>query len=174
MAATVVDDHLLREILVGRLDETLRGRAPDGVAVTGLWLFRLCSSFADPSVVGKLSGPVVALPEDLQERFRAQLVALPDSIEVLSDPKYAGHVGWRDDAVESVQMAALATGQDMNNPAEETAMAIERTHPGWVCWALYRATQPVLYCARRAGESLAAHRSEDPAELADLIEKDES
>jgi spermidine/putrescine transport system substrate-binding protein len=42
----------------------------------------------------------------------------PDSIEVLWDPKYAGHVGWRDDAVESVQMAALATGQDMNNPAD--------------------------------------------------------
>jgi spermidine/putrescine transport system substrate-binding protein len=42
----------------------------------------------------------------------------PDSIEVLWDPKYAGHVGWRDDAIESVQMAALATGQDMNNPAD--------------------------------------------------------
>ena len=42
----------------------------------------------------------------------------PDSIEVLWDPKYAGHVGWRDDAVEAVQMAALATGQDMNNPAD--------------------------------------------------------
>jgi spermidine/putrescine transport system substrate-binding protein len=42
----------------------------------------------------------------------------PGSIEVLWDPKYAGHVGWRDDAVESVQMAALATGQDMNNPAD--------------------------------------------------------
>jgi spermidine/putrescine transport system substrate-binding protein len=42
----------------------------------------------------------------------------PDSIEVLWDPKYAGHVGWRDDALESVQMAALATGQDMNNPAD--------------------------------------------------------
>lgn len=84
MAATVVDDHLLREILVGRLDETLGGLAPDGVAVTGLWLYRLCSSFADPRVVGKLSGPVVSLPEDLQARFRAQLVALPTSIEVLS------------------------------------------------------------------------------------------
>lgn len=42
----------------------------------------------------------------------------PDSIEALWDPKYAGHVGWRDDAVESVQLAALATGQDMNAPAD--------------------------------------------------------
>ena len=84
MPATVVDDHLLRDILVGHRDETLDGLAPDGVATTGLWLFRLCSSFADPTVVGKLSGPVASLPEDMQERFRAQLVALPPSIEVLS------------------------------------------------------------------------------------------
>ena len=84
MAATVVDDHLLRDILVGHRDDTLDGLAPDGVATTGLWLFRLCSSFADPAVVGKLSRPVASLPEDLQARFRAQLVALPPSIEVLS------------------------------------------------------------------------------------------
>ena len=83
MPATVVDDHLLRDILVGRRDETLDGLAPDGVATTGLWLFRLCSSFAAPTVVGKLSGPVASLPEDLQGRFRAQLVALSPSIEVL-------------------------------------------------------------------------------------------
>lgn len=84
MPATVVDDHLLRDILVGRRDESLGGLAPEGVATTGLWLFRLCSSFANPTVVGKLSGPVVSLPEDMKERFRAQLVALPPSIEVLS------------------------------------------------------------------------------------------
>lgn len=84
MPAIVVDDHLLRDILVGHRDETLDGLAPDGVATTGLWLFRLCSSFADPTVVGKLSGPVASLPEDMQARFRAQIVALPASIEVLS------------------------------------------------------------------------------------------
>lgn len=84
MPATVVDDHLLRDILVGHRNESLDGLAPDGVATTGLWLFRLCSSFADPTVVGRLSGPVASLPEDLQARFRAQLVALPPSIDVLS------------------------------------------------------------------------------------------
>lgn len=84
MPATVVDDHLLRDILVGHRNETLDGLAPDGVATTGLWLFRLCSSFADPTVVGKLSRPVASLPEDMQARFRAQLVALPLSIDVLS------------------------------------------------------------------------------------------
>ncbi|MGQ0485042.1 MAG: ABC transporter substrate-binding protein [Hyphomicrobiales bacterium] len=42
----------------------------------------------------------------------------PDSLEVLWDPKYAGKIGMRDDAMEAVQIAALATGQDMNNPAD--------------------------------------------------------
>ena len=84
MPATIVDDHLLRDILVGDREETLDGLAPDGVATTGLWLFRLCSSFADPNVIGKLSGPVAALSQDLQARFRAQLLELPASIEVLS------------------------------------------------------------------------------------------
>ncbi|CAN5330745.1 ABC transporter substrate-binding protein [soil metagenome] len=44
--------------------------------------------------------------------------AKPDSIEALWDPAHAGKVGWRDDALESIQMAALATGQDMNNPTD--------------------------------------------------------
>jgi hypothetical protein len=83
VSATVVDDHLLRDILVGERDETLDGLAPDGVATTGLWLFRLCSSFADPAVVGKLSGPVASLPEELRARFRARLVELPPTIEVV-------------------------------------------------------------------------------------------
>ncbi|MEQ8665500.1 MAG: extracellular solute-binding protein [Rhodospirillales bacterium] len=46
----------------------------------------------------------------------------PASIEVLWDPKYAGRVGWRDDAVEAVQFAAIATGQDINNPSDFNAI----------------------------------------------------
>lgn len=42
----------------------------------------------------------------------------PDSIQILWDPAQAGKVGWRDDALESIQLAALATGQDMNAPAD--------------------------------------------------------
>jgi spermidine/putrescine transport system substrate-binding protein len=42
----------------------------------------------------------------------------PDSIELLWDPAHAGHVGWRDDPVESVAFGAIATGQDPNNPAD--------------------------------------------------------
>lgn len=80
MAILVLDDHLLRDVLVGDRPPDLDGLGADGVATTGLWLFRLCSSFAD---AGKLSAPVAALPEDLQAAFRSQLVALPHEIEVL-------------------------------------------------------------------------------------------
>ncbi len=39
----------------------------------------------------------------------------PTSIQVLWDDAYTGRVGWRDDALESVQFAALATGQNIND-----------------------------------------------------------
>lgn len=83
MTAAVVDDHLLRDVLVGRRDRHFDGLASTGIATTGLWLFRLCSSFADPGAKGRLSAPVAALPEEMQAVFRAQLVALPVGIEVL-------------------------------------------------------------------------------------------
>jgi hypothetical protein len=38
----------------------------------------------NPTVSGKLSAPVAALPKDLQARFRSQLTALPPDIEVIS------------------------------------------------------------------------------------------
>ena len=84
MASVVVDDHLLRDILAGERTSDLGGLAPDGVATTGLWLFRLCSSLADPEVAGKLAAPVAGLPLDIQDRFLAQITALPDEIEVVS------------------------------------------------------------------------------------------
>lgn len=39
----------------------------------------------------------------------------PDSIEALWNPAYAGRISIRDDALEAMQLAALATGQDINN-----------------------------------------------------------
>jgi hypothetical protein len=83
LAIIVVDDHLLRDVLVGDRPLDLGGLAADGIATTGLWLFRLCSSFADPTVAGKLSAPVAALPDELQAAFRSQLTALPLEIDVL-------------------------------------------------------------------------------------------
>ncbi len=82
MGAIVVDDHLLRDVLADVRRPDLDGIA-SSLATTGLWLFRLSSSFADPRVVGKLSAPVMGLPAELQERFRAHLTAVPDNIGVL-------------------------------------------------------------------------------------------
>ncbi len=83
MVSVLVDDHILRDILTGDRPADLGGIAPDGVATTGLWLFRLCSSLATPTVAGRLSAPVAALPVEAQDRFRSQLAALPDEIEIL-------------------------------------------------------------------------------------------
>jgi spermidine/putrescine transport system substrate-binding protein len=47
-----------------------------------------------------------------------KITTKPDTMEALWDPAHAGKVGWRDDALESIQIAALATGQDMNAPAD--------------------------------------------------------
>jgi hypothetical protein len=78
----VVDDHLLRDVLAGQRASDLDGLATR-LATTGLWLFRLSSSFANPSVAGKLCAPVLGLPAEQQARFRTQLVALPAEIDVL-------------------------------------------------------------------------------------------
>ena len=83
MATVVIDDHLLRDLLAGERGGDLDGLA-DGLATTGLWLFRLSSSFADPRSSGKLSAPVAAMPVELQDAFRARIVALPPEITVLS------------------------------------------------------------------------------------------
>lgn len=82
MTTIVIDDHLLRDVLTGVRSSDLGGGATR-LATTGLWLFRLSSAFADPDVVGRLSRPVSWLPVEHQERFQAQLFALPDEIELL-------------------------------------------------------------------------------------------
>ena len=46
----------------------------------------------------------------------------PDSIEILWDPAVAGRVGWRDDSVEAVSFAAIALGQDPNDPSDLDAV----------------------------------------------------
>jgi len=78
----VVDDHVLRDVLAGQRASDLGGLATR-LATTGLWLFRLSSSFAHPGVAGKLSAPVRGLPAEQQALFCAHLVALPAEIDVL-------------------------------------------------------------------------------------------
>ena len=69
MSSVVIDDHLLRDVLSGERPADLDGLGRGGLATTGLWLFSLCSSFAAPTVLGKLSGPGAGLPAALQAAF---------------------------------------------------------------------------------------------------------
>jgi len=82
VAAVVVDDHLLRDVLTGERSDDLGGLAST-MATTGLWLFRLSRAWADPERRGKLTAPVAALSPEQQVTFLEQLVALPSGIEVL-------------------------------------------------------------------------------------------
>jgi len=46
----------------------------------------------------------------------------PTSLSVLWDPKYTGKVSIRDDGIEAIQFAALATGQSINDPKDMAAV----------------------------------------------------
>ena len=52
---------------------------------------------------------------------------IPTSLEVLWDPANEGKVSIRDDAMEAVQIAALATGQDINNVEDLEAVKAKLT-----------------------------------------------
>ena len=52
---------------------------------------------------------------------------LPTSIGVLWDPAYKGRVSIRDDGLEAVQLAALATGQSINDIADMAAVESKLT-----------------------------------------------
>ena len=123
MASVVVDDHLLRDILTGERTPDLDGLAPEGVATTGLWLFRLCSSLADPDVAGKLSEPVAGLPADVQDRFRAQLTALPDEIELLP----IREISW---TMAELQHRHRSQGRGMSAAMIEALAAAHRLNAG--------------------------------------------
>ena len=83
MPATVIDVHLLPTSSSAFATVSRRPRS-GWRGHHGAVFFRLCSSFADPNVIGKLSRPIASLPEDVQVRFRAQVIELPASIDVLS------------------------------------------------------------------------------------------
>jgi hypothetical protein len=123
LASVVIDDHLLRDILAGERPFDLGGIARHGVATTGLWLFRLCASFADPTVVGKLSAPVATLPTEAQARFRTQLTALPDEIEVLP----LREISW---SMADLRHRHRAEGRTMSAAMVEALAAAHRLNAG--------------------------------------------
>ena len=132
MARVVVDDHVLRDGACWAADSGLDGLAPDGIATSGLWLFRLCSSFADPRVSGRLTALVALLTEELQQSLRAQMIALPPDIAVLSMRDIAWpmaqlqarhRAGGR--SLSAAMVEAVATAHDLDG-----ALAVSRQDVG--------------------------------------------
>ena len=81
----IVDDHLLREILLEQEPKWLRRARRGGqVLTTGCWYYRLCSAWHDDSITGSLSGPIAALPAGLQSGVIEQVIRLPESIGLIS------------------------------------------------------------------------------------------
>ena len=119
MSPIVIDDHLLRDVLTGDRTLDLGGLNTSGVATTGLWLFRLSSSLADPTVAGRLSRPVNAFSSELQARFRVQLAALPAEIEVLS----LRDLAW---AMGQLQQRHRAAGRALSATMVEALAAAHR------------------------------------------------
>lgn len=112
----VIDDHLLRDVLARQRGPDLDGLAPEGIATTGLWLYRLCRSFADPVVAGKLSAPVQNMDEKRQARFRAKLLTLPDDVKVLGLRELA----W---AMAELQVRHRAEGRNLSATMTEALAA---------------------------------------------------
>ena len=81
----VLDDHLLREVLIDQEPSWIRRlRSGDQLSTTGSWYFRLCSALHDPDLVGSLSGPIAALPPELRAGVIQQVVTLPTTIQLIS------------------------------------------------------------------------------------------
>jgi hypothetical protein len=81
----VIDDHLLREVLLEHEPSWLRRMRRGGqILTTGCWYYRLCSAWHDDSITGSLSGPIAALPIELQSGVIEKVIRLPDSIGLIA------------------------------------------------------------------------------------------
>lgn len=81
----VIDDHLLREVLLDVEPPWVRRVRRRGTLVTtGSWYYRLCSALQDPELQGSLSGPITELPDELRAGVIERVIALPASIELRS------------------------------------------------------------------------------------------
>lgn len=81
----VLDDHLLREVLLECEPSWIRRLRRGGqLSTTGSWYYRLCSALHDPDLAGSLSGPIASLPSELRAGIIERVVMLPPSIQMIS------------------------------------------------------------------------------------------
>lgn len=83
MSVVLLDDHLLLRVLLDDEPSTLR---PSGsrIATTGLWYHRLCRAVADDGVVGSMSRRLGAVEAAVAADVLGAVVALPDTVELVS------------------------------------------------------------------------------------------
>lgn len=81
----VIDDHLLREVILEREPPWLVQTRGDGhLFTTGSWYYRLCSALQDDEIIGSLSGPIARLPDELRRAVTARVVSLPPNVGLVS------------------------------------------------------------------------------------------
>ena len=81
----VIDDHLLREVLLDKEPAWLRRTRRRGdLLTTGSWYYRLCGALQAPDLAGSLSGPVAELPAELRAGVIERVAMLPGHITLLS------------------------------------------------------------------------------------------
>ncbi|HMJ79179.1 MAG TPA: hypothetical protein VK507_24555 [Iamia sp.] len=78
----LVDDAHLGRVIRGQTSAHI-GR-DDHVATTGLWYVRLCQAVSDRDRAGALSGPFGALGPEQRARALAQVLVLPERIDLPS------------------------------------------------------------------------------------------
>jgi hypothetical protein len=111
----LVDDHLLREVLLEQEPFWLsQARGEGRLVTTGLWYYRLCSALRSPAITGSLSGPIAILPDDLRSQVLEQVAALPGDVQLLSLREvswsaagYASRYGLNLLAAEAIASAVL-------------------------------------------------------------------
>lgn len=83
MTTLLLDDHLLLRVLLGSEPVQLRP-AGAALATTGLWYHRLCRALATDEVIGSLSGRLGGISSSAATAVLADVVDLPDTIQLLS------------------------------------------------------------------------------------------
>lgn len=83
--SSVIDDHLLLDVLAGTAPRWLQdGAVRSGLYTTTSWYYRIARAADDPSVRGALSGRLAALDGADEQQVRAQLLSLPEEIRLVA------------------------------------------------------------------------------------------
>ena len=120
MTRAVLDDHLLRDLLMGEAGPELEAVLTDHEpATTNLYLLRLCKSISS-AASGALTG---SLPAEVRRALGRQLVVLPDEIMVVPMHELA------------FRMAELATAHRLSSLGAEAVAAAEHLGAPLCVWA---------------------------------------